>query len=121
MAGVLLGGGWAVYLWRMRARDRATPRTGAGEGAGHRLRRLDRGLMRRARRVDSPALDRALVAHHDGGQLLAAVARDRRPARRWRADPRGRAAAGRGLLALVIAGIATNGPAKLLTRRRRPC
>ena len=33
---------------------------------------------------------------------------------------RGRAAAGRGLVALVIAASATNGPAKLLARRRRP-
>ncbi len=83
------------------------------------LRRLDRGVMRRARRVDSPELDRALVRITTAANYW----------RLWLAlagllallgGPRGRAAAGRGLLALVIAGVTTNGPAKLLTRRRRP-
>ena len=83
------------------------------------LRRLDRGLMRRARRVDSPGLDRALVSITTAANYW----------RLWLAiagllglagGPRGRAAARRGLTALVIAGLATNGPAKLLARRRRP-
>ena len=50
IAGALLGGGWAVYLWRC-VRETA-PRRQRGEGAADSLRRLDRGVMRRARRVD---------------------------------------------------------------------
>ncbi len=83
------------------------------------LRRLDRGLMRRVRGVDSPQLDSALVKITTAANYW----------RLWLAiagllallgGRRGRAAAGRGLVALVIAAFATNGPAKLLTRRRRP-
>jgi membrane-associated phospholipid phosphatase len=83
------------------------------------LRSLDSGLMRRARRVDSPGLDRALVSITTAANYW----------RLWLAiagllallgGPRGRAAAWRGLVGLVLAGIAANGPAKLLTRRRRP-
>lgn len=83
------------------------------------LRRLDRGLMRRARGVDSPQLDSALVKITTAANYW----------RLWLAiagllallgGRRGRAAAGRGVVALLIAGFATNGPAKLLARRRRP-
>jgi membrane-associated phospholipid phosphatase len=84
-----------------------------------RLRRLDRRAMERAHDVRTPALDRVLV------RLTTA-------ANYWRlwlaaagvlaafGGSRGRAAASRGLLALVIAGVTANGPAKLVTRRRRP-
>jgi len=83
------------------------------------LRWLDRGLMRRAHRMRSPGRDRVLVSITTAANYW----------RLWLAiaallglvgGRSGRAAAGRGLVALVIAGLATNGPAKLLTRRRRP-
>jgi membrane-associated phospholipid phosphatase len=83
------------------------------------LRRLDRGIMRRSHRIGSPQLDRALVSITTAANywrlwlviagLLALVG-----------GHRGRVAARRGVLALVIAGFTTNGPAKLLMRRRRP-
>jgi undecaprenyl-diphosphatase len=84
-----------------------------------RLRRVDRGLMRRAHDVRTPALDRVLV------RLTTA-------ANYWRlwlaiagvlamfGGRRGRRAAARGVSALLIGGVFANGPAKLLTRRRRP-
>ena len=84
-----------------------------------RLRRLDRRAMERAHDVRTPVLDRVLV------RLTTA-------ANYWRlwlaaagvlaafGGSRGRAAASRGLLALVIAGVTANGPAKLAARRRRP-
>jgi membrane-associated phospholipid phosphatase len=102
----------------MRAHQRAGPPR-AVRGPIARLRRLDRGIMRRTRRIDSPGLDRALVSITTAANYW----------RLWLAiagllallgGRRGRAAAGRGLVALVIAGLATNGPAKLLARRRRP-
>ncbi len=75
--------------------------------------------MRRAHAIDSPGLDRVLVRITTAANywrlwlaiaaLLALVG-----------GRRGRAAAGRGVLALMIAAITTNGPVKLLTRRRRP-
>jgi len=83
------------------------------------LRRLDRAIMRRAHGISSPGLDRALVSVTTAANywrlwlaiaaLLALVG-----------GRRGRAAAGRGVLALVIAAFTTNGPAKLAMRRRRP-
>ena len=83
------------------------------------LRRLDRGLMRRARGVDSAQLDSALVKITTAAnywRLWLAIA----ALLALLGGRRGRTAAGRGLVALLIAGFATNGPAKLLTRRRRP-
>ncbi len=103
----------------MRARHRATPPR-AVRGLTDSLRRLDRRVMRRAHRIELAASRPCAGVDHDGRQLLAAVARDRGAAGAAAADPGGRAAAGRGLLALVIAGVTTNGPAKLLARRRRP-
>jgi undecaprenyl-diphosphatase len=102
----------------MRARDRATP-PGAVRGPIDSLRRLDRGLLRCAGGVRSPGLDRALVSITTAANYwrlwlaiagLLAVLGGRR----------GRVAAARGLTSLVIAGLMTNGPAKLIARRRRP-
>jgi membrane-associated phospholipid phosphatase len=75
--------------------------------------------MRRAVRVRSPGLDRALVG----------ITRSANYSRLWLliagaiaacAGRRGRSAAGRGIVAIVIAAAVANGPAKLLVRRRRP-
>jgi len=83
------------------------------------LRRLDRLLMRRAHAIDSPDLDRVLVRITTAAnywRLWLAIA----ALLALLGGRRGRAAAGRGVLALVIAAVTTNGPVKLLTRRRRP-
>jgi undecaprenyl-diphosphatase len=67
----------------------------------------------------APALDRSLVA----------ITRAANYTRLWLAiagglalcgGPRGRRAAGHGVIALAIAAAVANGPAKLLVRRRRP-
>jgi len=67
----------------------------------------------------APALDRSLVA----------ITRAANYTRLWLAiagglalcgGPRGRRAAGQGVIALAIAAAVANGPAKLLVRRRRP-
>jgi len=75
--------------------------------------------MRRAARLRSPGLNRTLVAltgaaNYSRLWLLIAGALavcGGRPGRR---------AAGRGILAIAIAAASSNGPAKLLARRRRP-
>jgi undecaprenyl-diphosphatase len=67
----------------------------------------------------APALDRSLVA----------ITRAANYTRLWLAiagglalcgGPRGRRAAGQGVIALAVAAAVANGPAKLLVRRRRP-
>jgi len=84
-----------------------------------RLRNLDSRLMTRSFRRRSPALDRSLVG----------ISRAANYTRLWLViagvlaafgGPRGRRAAGRGVIALSIAAVLANGPAKLLARRRRP-
>lgn len=81
--------------------------------------RLDRALMQHAARVRTPGRDRVLV--------LATRAADY--SRLWPAvagglvlfgGGPGRRAARDGVMAIVIAAIVANGPAKLLMRRRRP-
>src|SRR5579862_507885 len=83
------------------------------------VQHLDRWLMKRSFRARSPALDRSLVGITRAASysrlwlLIAGVlavfgGRD------------GQRAAGRGLIAIAIATAVTNGPAKLLVRRRRP-
>jgi len=75
--------------------------------------------MRRSVRVRSPGRDRALVA----------ITRAANYSRLWLliasglaacGGRRGQRAAGRGIIAIVIAAVVTNGPVKLLVRRRRP-
>jgi undecaprenyl-diphosphatase len=84
-----------------------------------RVQHLDERLMRRFQRPRSRAMDRSLVA----------ITRAANYSRLWLAvaaglaafgGRRGRRAAGRGLIALAIAAVVANGPAKLLVRRRRP-
>jgi membrane-associated phospholipid phosphatase len=84
-----------------------------------RVQQLDRRLMRRSFVARSPALDRVLVT----------ITRAASYSRLWLVvagvltvfgGRRGRSAARRGLIAIVIATAAANGPAKLLVRRRRP-
>jgi membrane-associated phospholipid phosphatase len=102
----------------MRAHQRATPPR-AVRGPLASLRRLDRLMMRRAHGIDSPGLDRVLVRITTAAnywRLWLAIA----ALLALLGGRRGRAAAGRGVLALMIAAITTNGPVKLLARRRRP-
>jgi len=84
-----------------------------------RVRQLDRRLMRRSFGARSPALDRTLIATTrvaNYSRLWLAIAGGLAMfGGRW-----GRRAAGRGLVAIAIAAVAANGPAKLLVRRRRP-
>jgi membrane-associated phospholipid phosphatase len=84
-----------------------------------RVQRLDHRLMKRSFGARSPALDRTLIA----------TTRAANYSRLWLVvagalaifdGERGRRAAGRGLIAIAIAAGVANGPAKLLTRRRRP-
>jgi membrane-associated phospholipid phosphatase len=84
-----------------------------------RVQRLDHALMRRSYEVRSPTLDRTLVnitraANYSRLWLIIAAALG------LLAGRRGQRAAGRGVIAIAIAAIVANGPAKLLTRRRRP-
>jgi len=101
---------------RARARARVRRRF---EGRWRRLGAADRSLMARVRRRRSRRVDRAFVgisrAANYGrlwlliGGVLAALG-----------GHGGRRAAARGLVGLAIAATVANGPAKLLTRRRRP-
>jgi undecaprenyl-diphosphatase len=84
-----------------------------------RVQHLDERLMRRFRRRRWGALDGSLVA----------VTRAANYSRLWLAiaaglatfgGRRGRRAAEDGLIAIAIAAVVANGPAKLLVRRRRP-
>jgi undecaprenyl-diphosphatase len=84
-----------------------------------RVQCLDRRLMKRSSGARSPALDRTLIA----------ITRAANYSRLWLVlagalaifgGERGRRAAWRGLIAIAIAAGVANGPAKLLTRRRRP-
>jgi membrane-associated phospholipid phosphatase len=84
-----------------------------------RVQHLDERLMGRFRRPRLGALDRSLVA----------VTRAANYSRLWLAiagalavfgGRRGRRAAEEGLIAVAIAAVFANGPAKLLVRRRRP-
>jgi membrane-associated phospholipid phosphatase len=84
-----------------------------------RVQHLDRRLMKRSSGTRSPTLDRTLIA----------ITRAANYSRLWLVIAsalavfgrgRGRRAAGRGLIAIAIASGVANGPAKLLTRRRRP-
>ncbi len=83
------------------------------------IQHLDRRLMTRSFSTRSPALDRTLIA----------ITRAANYSRLWLVvagalaifdGQRGRRAAGRGLIAIVIAAAVANGPAKLLAHRRRP-
>jgi undecaprenyl-diphosphatase len=84
-----------------------------------RVQQLDEQLMRRAAGWRSPSRDRSLVAitqaaDYSGlwvaiGATLVTVG-----------GHRGRAAAERGLLGVMIAAVLANGPAKALVRRGRP-
>ncbi len=83
------------------------------------LRRLDRWLMHHSTRMRFPVLNRILVA----------LTRAANYSRLWLliaaglavcGGRSGRRAAGRGLVAVAIAAAFSNGPAKLLVRRRRP-
>lgn len=83
------------------------------------LKQLDRWLMRRSARVRSPSLNRTIVA----------LTRTAYYSRLWLlisgllaacGGRRGRRTARRGVLAITIAAAVSNGPAKLLARRRRP-
>jgi membrane-associated phospholipid phosphatase len=83
------------------------------------LQHLDERLMRCLRRSRSGATDRSLVA----------ITRAANYSRLWLAiagglaafgGRGGRRAAEQGLIAVAIAAIVANGPAKLLVRRRRP-
>jgi membrane-associated phospholipid phosphatase len=84
-----------------------------------RVQHLDRRLMKRSFSTRSPALDRTLIAITQAANY----------SRLWLVlagaltvfdGERGRKAAGHGLIAIAIAAGVANGPAKLLTRRRRP-
>jgi len=84
-----------------------------------RVQHLDRWLMSRSFGSRSPTLDRILIA----------ITRAANYSRLWLVIAgalavfgrrRGRRAAGRGLIAVAIAAVVANGPAKLLARRRRP-
>jgi membrane-associated phospholipid phosphatase len=84
-----------------------------------RVQRLDRQLMKRSFVTRSPALDRILITTTRAAnysQLWLAVA----SGLAMFGGRQGRRAAGRGLIAIVIAAAVANGPAKLLVRRRRP-
>jgi membrane-associated phospholipid phosphatase len=85
----------------------------------HRVQRLDQRLMRRSFEARTPVLDRTLVN----------VTRAANYSRLWLAiaaalavlgGRRGQRAAGRGVIAIAIAAVVANGPAKLIARRRRP-
>jgi membrane-associated phospholipid phosphatase len=84
-----------------------------------RVQRLDHLLMRRSFDARSPGLDRTLVN----------ITRAANYSRLWLviagslavlAGRRGQRAAGRGVIAIAIAAVVANGPAKLIARRRRP-
>jgi membrane-associated phospholipid phosphatase len=84
-----------------------------------RLQRLDDLLMARSRGLRSAQRNRSLVT----------ITRAANYSRLWLCiagllaacgGPRGRGAAGRGVVAIAIAAGVANGPAKLLVRRRRP-
>jgi undecaprenyl-diphosphatase len=84
------------------------------------VRHLDRWLMKRSFGTRSPALDRTLIA----------ITRAANYSRLWLVvagalaafgGEQGRRAARRGLIAIAVAAVVANGPAKLLARRRRPC
>jgi undecaprenyl-diphosphatase len=75
--------------------------------------------MTRFHRRRAPALDRSLVAITTAAnytRLWLVIA----GALSLFGGPRGRRAAGQGVIALAIAAAVANGPAKLLVRRRRP-
>jgi membrane-associated phospholipid phosphatase len=83
------------------------------------IRDLDDRLMGHSARARSPRLDGALVAithaaNYSGAWLLIAGILAAGGGRR------GRRAAARGIIAIAIAAVVANGPAKLLVRRRRP-
>ncbi|HTQ67875.1 MAG TPA: phosphatase PAP2 family protein [Solirubrobacteraceae bacterium] len=102
----------------MRVQRRAARRR-AVRGPVARLRQLDRAVMRRSHGIHSPGLDRALVSLTTAAnywRLWLAIA----AVLAFAGGRRGRAAAVRGVLALAIAAFTTNGPAKLMARRRRP-
>jgi membrane-associated phospholipid phosphatase len=84
-----------------------------------RIQRLDRRLMERSFGTRSPRLDRVLILITQAAsysRLWLVIA----GALAIFGGERGRRAAGRGLIAVMIAAATANGPAKLLTRRRRP-
>ncbi len=84
-----------------------------------RLTELDRRLMDHAFRARSASRDRGLVTITQAAnysQLWMAIAAVLSVV----GGRRGRSAAGRGLVAVTVAAIVANGPAKLLARRRRP-
>ncbi len=85
----------------------------------NRIQRLDDRLMERSVAVRSAELDRTLI----GLTRVASLSR------LWFliaaglaacGGPTGRRAAGRGVSAIVVASVVSNGPAKWLVRRRRP-
>ena len=84
-----------------------------------RVQRLDDSLMRRSVEIRSEDLDRTMIVLTEAASLsrlwfliagvLAAFGGDA-----------GRRAAGRGVAAIAIASVVSNGPAKWLVRRHRP-
>jgi membrane-associated phospholipid phosphatase len=84
-----------------------------------RVQRLDRRLMRRSFGARTPTVDRSLIAITQAAnysRLWLLIA----GALAVFGGEQGRRAAGRGLIAIAIAAVVANGPAKLLVRRRRP-
>jgi undecaprenyl-diphosphatase len=84
-----------------------------------RVEHFDRWLMSRSLGARSPTLDRTLItitwaANYSRLWLVLAGAIAAF------GGEQGRRAAGRGLIAIAIAAMVANGPAKLLTRRLRP-
>jgi undecaprenyl-diphosphatase len=120
---VARGNGQIAAAFRRRVSSGTADGRDSGEPRGPKLltyaRALDDALMSRAVQTRSPRLDRPIVALSraaDNSRLwlglalgLAAIG-----------GPRGRRAAGRGVVAIALASATANGPMKLLVPRRRP-
>jgi membrane-associated phospholipid phosphatase len=87
--------------------------------AWSRVQRLDTRLIERSRKTRSPCLDRALVTITHAAtysRLWMAIA----GALALTGRPVARTAAARGVTAVALASVISNGPVKLVARRRRP-